>query len=107
MQLKRNLDMEEKTHLAQLRKAYLSLVDGAKNDDDSRTASLGRFGALEVRLIEFAPRERSGTLDIWIELYDHEIQSTLDSCFCYDLDEAEPILEHLLASVRYSSEPRP
>jgi hypothetical protein len=93
--------------VAQLHKAYVSLTVSAKNDDGSRTASISRFGALEVRLIDFTPCEQSGSWDIWFELYDHETQSTLDSCLCDDLDEAEPILEHLLASARHSTERHP
>jgi hypothetical protein len=29
----------------------------------------------------------------------------LDSCLCHDLDEAEPMLEHLLSSARHLTEP--
>src|SRR5262249_39591089 len=104
MEPRRNVDAEEGLIVAQLHKAYVSLADVAENDDGSRRASVGRFGPLEVRLIEFAPRQPSDTLDFWIELYDQETQSTLDSCLCDDLDEAEPILEHLLGSARYATE---
>jgi hypothetical protein len=45
-------------------------------------------------LTEFATRQQADNLEIWFELYDYDTQSSLDSCLCHDLDEAEPMLEH-------------
>ena len=63
-----------------------------------------RFGAFEVRLVEFATREEANNLDIWIELYDYDTQSSLDSCLCHDVDGAELMLEHLISSARHLNE---
>jgi hypothetical protein len=91
--------------VCQLHKAYVGLAIAAADEDGSRTVSIKRFGVFEVRLVEFATRQRADSLAIWIELYDYDTQSSLDSCLCHDLEEAEPMLEHLLSSARYLTEP--
>ena len=91
--------------MSQLYKAYVGLAIAAANEDGSRTVSIRRFSALEVRLIEFAARQQGDNVEIWMELYDYDTQSSLDSCLCHDLDEAEPMLEHLLSGARHLTEP--
>ena len=91
--------------MSQLHKAYVGLAIAAADEDGSRTVSIRRFRALEVRLVEFATRQRADSLEIWIELFDYDTQSSLDSCLCHDLDEAEPMLERLLSSARHLTEP--
>src|SRR4029077_14247006 len=88
-----------------LHKAYVGLAIAAANEDGSRTISIRRCGALEVRLVEFATRQQADSLEICIELFDYDTQSSLDSCLCHDLDEAEPMLEHLFSSARHLTEP--
>jgi hypothetical protein len=92
---------EGELFVSQLHKACVGLAIAAANEDGSRTVSIRRFNALEVRLVEFATRQPADSLDIWIELYDFDTQSSLDSCLCRDLDDAEPMLEHLLSSARH------
>ena len=71
--------------MSKLYKAYLALTIAAQKEDGSRTTCIKRFG----------------------ELYSHESQSSLDSCSCNDLDEAEPLLEHLICSARELNETSP
>lgn len=80
--------------------AYVNLMLARKNEGGVRMISLARFDAFEVRLIEAVERPEAGELDFWIELYCHNTQSSLDSCRCRDLDEAEPLAEHLIAEAR-------
>lgn len=77
--------------------AYLGLLLAPPSGDGSRTVSLARFGTFEVRLIELADR---GMADFWIELYCHYTRSSLDSCKCRELDDAEPIADHLIFCAR-------
>jgi hypothetical protein len=96
---------EGEVFVSQLYKAYVGLAIAAANEDGSRTVSIRRFSALEVRLVEFGTRQQGENVEIWIELYDYDTQSSLDSCLCHDLDEAEPMLEDLLSSARHLTEP--
>jgi hypothetical protein len=86
--------------MSRLCRAYLALSLAGETEDGSRTMPLARFGAFEVRLIELAGRRMTEESDFWIELYRHDIQSSLDSCRCQDIDEAEPIAEYLVACAK-------
>jgi hypothetical protein len=86
--------------MSRLCRAYLALSLAGETEDGSRTMPLARFGAFEVRLIELAGRRMTEESDFWIELYRHDIQSSLDSCQCQDLDEAEHIAEYLVACAK-------
>ena len=52
---------------------------------------LARFGAFELRLLEFAKHQRSDGADFWVELYWRDTRMSLDSCRCQDLEVAESI----------------
>jgi hypothetical protein len=80
--------------------AYVGLLNAPLNAQGWRAVSLDRFGAFEVRLIEFADGGAPADTDIWIELYRHDTQASLDSCRCQDLDEAEAFAALLLAHAR-------
>jgi hypothetical protein len=60
---------------------------------------------LKQRISSFGAPTAADSVEIWIELYDHDTQFSVDSCLCHDLDEAEPMLEHLLSSARHLTEP--
>jgi hypothetical protein len=75
--------------VTQLHKAYVSLAIGANNNDSLRTASIRRFGTLEVLLVEFAPSQKRDTLDIWIEVYDH-VEAPQPRSLCFRAWSAPP-----------------
>jgi hypothetical protein len=47
--------------------------------DDPRTVSLVRHGRYEVRLLELPQKLQTGTKQLWLELFDHHNQRTIDS----------------------------
>jgi hypothetical protein len=91
---------ENKLHMDRLYKSYIGLGLAPQNESGSRTIPVAHFGTFEVRLIEFADRNRRDSLDLWIELYRHDTQSSIDSCRCMDLDEAEDLGEYLISQAR-------
>jgi hypothetical protein len=72
-----------------LYRSYISLKLTPNSESGSRTIPIARFGAFEVRLVEFADSDRLDSLDLWMELYHYDTQSSIDSCLCRDLDDAE------------------
>jgi len=46
---------------------------------DRRIGSLGRHGPYEVRLVELSRIPQEGTEHLWLELFDHDQQCTIDS----------------------------
>jgi hypothetical protein len=46
---------------------------------DQRTVSLARHGAYEVRMVELSRKMKTGAEQLWLELFDHDHQRTIDS----------------------------
>jgi len=87
-------------HVDRLYRSYIGLGLAPQNASGSQTIPFAHFGAFEVRLIEFIDPGRQDGLDLWIELYRHDTQSSIDSCRCADLDEAESLGEYLICQAR-------
>ena len=83
-----------------LYESYISLKLTPISESGSRTIPIARFGAFEVRLVEFADSDQGDSLDLWIELYRYDTQSSIDSCLCRDLDEVEKLGEYLISQAR-------
>ena len=83
-----------------LSRAYASLAFVPECSDHSRSATLDRYGAYEVRLVEFLQDDPTGDRPIWLELYCHVTDSSLDSCRCDNLDDAETAADNLVSSAK-------
>jgi hypothetical protein len=86
--------------LSRLSQAYIRLLLIPESTDGSRTVSLARYGAYEVRLVEFSHSPASDDSSFWIRLHRRGIQCSLDSCWCDDLDDAETAAEHFLSRAK-------
>jgi hypothetical protein len=87
-------------NMDRLYNSYVDLGLTPPNEGGSRTMPVVRFDTFEVRLIEFADRNRRDSLDLWLELYRHDTQSSIDSCRCRDLKEAKNFGEYLISEAR-------
>jgi hypothetical protein len=85
--------------MSRLRQAYVGLMLAPESEDGSRTVPLARYGAFEVRLIEFNQRT-SEARPFWIELYRRDTQTSLDSCLSDDLESAEIATEQFVSHAR-------
>ena len=78
--------------------AYASLFLAPTRRDGSRTAPIAALGVYEVRLVEMTAVEPADQSVLWVELYARDVQATIDSCRCVDLEEAfgaaERFIEH-------------
>jgi hypothetical protein len=92
--------------VSQLYKAYCNINFATQSADGSRAMPIKRIGPVEVRLVEFAGSGKEDDPEVWLELYRHDTDSSIDSYLCDDLDEAEPVLEYLISSAQ-SSGPSP
>ena len=82
-----------------LNKAYTSLAS-CRNRRRSRTSTLDRYGAFEVRLMEISQGDPASNCLLWLELYCHVAGASLDSCRCDNLEDAETAADHLVASAK-------
>jgi hypothetical protein len=86
--------------LSRLGQAYVRLLLIPESNDGSRTVSLARYGAYEVRLVEFSHHPASDDSSFWVSLHRRGLQSSLDSCWCDDLDDAETVAEHFVSRAK-------
>jgi hypothetical protein len=85
-------------------RAYVSLFLEPELEDGSRSILLGRFGNYEVRIVELSPKDIDSDQPVWIELYARDIDSSLDSCLCGDLDQAITAAEGLFSEAQQLDE---
>ena len=83
-----------------LYKAYVNLALMPERSDGSRVTTLERYGAYEVRLVEFLQGGPTEDYLFWLELYCHITSSSLDSCRCDNLDDAETVADHLISCAK-------
>ena len=84
--------------------AYVSLTSVPQSEIGARTVSLARCGNREVRLIELPTATHGGEPPLWVELYDHDVRASIDSCRCSDLEEAVSAAEYLLSRAQQLSD---
>jgi hypothetical protein len=68
-------------------RAYIKLLCIPESEHNARTVSLARIGSYEIRIFEPFPTIPAASL-FWMELFDHDAQSSVDSCACHDIEEA-------------------
>ena len=90
--------------LGRLNNAYVGLALMPECGDGSKTVTLERYGDYEVRLVDFSQGSSTGDCLFWLELYCHMTRSSLDSCRCDDLEEAEAAADHLVSRAKQLSD---
>lgn len=77
--------------------AYAALSSAAKGERGERITSLARIGHYEIRMVDFAgDAVPGGRGPFWLELFDHAIDSAVDSCRCNTLQEAVALFDDLI-----------
>lgn len=79
-----------------LMQLYMWNIVTSKDINGRRTSLLARHGSYEVRLVEPPTDSQSDTRPLWIELYDHDANRSLDSYAGHDFEEAEGAAQKLI-----------
>jgi len=79
---------------------YVGLALVPMSTNGSRTITLARYGAFEVRLVESQLVSARHASDLRIELYHRDARSIVDSQPCQDLEDAEDIAEYFLSGAK-------
>jgi hypothetical protein len=66
-------------------RAYIKLL--CIPEGDPKMLLLARIGNCEVRMFEGSQSSSSSAPLFTIELFDHDVQSSVDSCVCFDIEE--------------------
>jgi hypothetical protein len=95
--------------LSELRitEAYLMLSCISENACGARMVSLKRIGSHEIRMFEAAPADSADRPLFWMELFDHDEQSAVDSCGCYAIEQAAATFEEFALQAIHADELSP
>jgi len=66
---------------------YIWALNAKRFIDGCRTATVARYGAYEVRLVEPLLDPQGDVIPFWVELFDHKSADTIDSCGGHDFEE--------------------
>jgi hypothetical protein len=85
----------------------MRLLFAAPDKDGSKTVSLARIGQYEVLLVEFVQPWLADSPRLWLELYAHNIDAMIDSCWCEDIDEVVSAAKQLILRAKALNDASP
>ena len=77
--------------------AYIKLLSLPQNAQGARTISLERIGTFEILMFDISPDGATDTPLFWLELFDHEAKSSVDSCSCTEIAQAVTIFDDFVS----------
>jgi len=78
-------------------RAYIKLLCIPEGKHGARTVSLARIANYEIRIFEVSETSSADAPLFWIELFDHDAQSSVDSRACRDIKEAAASFEDFIS----------
>src|SRR6516225_7134393 len=82
---------------ARLRRAHVELEVTPEDERGLKAVPLARFGAYEVRLVEFSQISSGKAFNFWLELFDHNEGIAIDGGGVNDLEEGVRFVEDLIS----------
>ena len=76
-------------------RAYIRLLCLPEGAD--KVVSLARIGNYEVRMFETSQSSSDAAALFLIELFDHDAQSSIDRCVCYDIGQAAAVYQDFIS----------
>jgi hypothetical protein len=77
--------------------AYFQLIRIAWSEDASRSISLAKYGAYEVRLVEKKLADGADAPNLWVELHARDVQVPIEARGCDDLEAAGVATAQMMA----------
>ena len=84
--------------------AYIKLLCLPDTEPGGRMISLDRRGAYEIRMFEPSQTGSDDAPLFWIELFDHDSRASIDSCSCYQIEEAARVCESFILEAQRPNE---
>ncbi len=76
-------------------RAYVRLC----SDSPEASVSLASIGSHEIRMLAGLAIGLDSAPLFWLELFDHSAKTSVDSCCCYSLKDALPVVRDFFAQV--------
>jgi hypothetical protein len=83
--------------------AFIALSSMPGSNSTQRYVTVVRVGEYEIRLFNGAPRCGDASL-VWMELFDHDANRTVDSCSFREIDDAVSAFEEFVSQAKSSNE---
>lgn len=80
--------------------AYIALSDIPGSNPTPRTIVVERIGTYEIRMFNGSPTRSGDAPRLWMELFDHDAQGSLDSCSFHEIDDALSVFDELVARAK-------
>ena len=86
-----------------IEKAYIELL---RIPVDSAEASvlLASLGKYEIRICGGSAARSAAAPLFWLELFDHALKMSIDSCSCHQIEDAMAAFEYLISQARLLNE---
>lgn len=82
--------------------AFIALSSLSGSSSAPRCVSVVEMGRYEIRMFN-GLRTRTGDAPLlWMELFDHDAQISVDSCACREIDDAVSAFDDLISQVKNS-----
>jgi hypothetical protein len=79
---------DSKFNELRIARSYIKLLCLPEGEHGVRTVSLTRVGNYEIRMVEASQTNSVDAPLFRMELFDHDAQSSVDSCVCHNIKEA-------------------
>jgi len=76
-------------------RAYIKLL--CIPEGDAKMVSLVQIGNYEIRMLEASKADTADVPLFLIELFDHDAQSSVDSCICDDIEDGVAAFEDFIS----------
>jgi hypothetical protein len=77
--------------------AYIALSGIPGSSAAPKRISVERIGKYEIRMFNVSPTRSGDAPLLWMELFDHDAQRSLDSCSFREIDEALSAFDELVS----------
>jgi hypothetical protein len=83
-----------------LTQAYIELLSISEKGPGTRAIPVVRIGNYEIRIFQLSQNGSDSEPTIWIELFDHGTQLSIDSSRCREIEEALVVFNEFVAQAK-------
>jgi hypothetical protein len=84
--------------------AYIKLLSITEKGTETGIVSLARIGNYEIRILEGSKSGSDSESLIWMELFDHDAQMSIDSFRCREIEDALAVFRDFVAQTNPSND---
>ena len=77
--------------------AFIALSSISGDAFEPRIISVLSIGKYEIRMFNGSPSRAGDAPSLWIELFDHSVPLSLDSCSCREIEDAVAAFDEMVS----------